>query len=192
MPVIARAATFPQGVTSRPNKVMMPTVIGILLISDTITMGQTKAFHAIMKIKIARVAKAGLQRGNTILKNTPQSPQPSNFAASESSGGMTSIYFRIRRTPKTCAQKGRIIAIRVLTRPRNFMVTKRGIIRDWKGNIKEISKKMNSTSLPGIFSFANAYPARLSKKSENSSTPTVMRMLFDSQVPNFPEINPLR
>ena len=73
--------------------------------------GQRKSFHANRKLKIASVAKAGMESGTMMRKNVPMRLQPSMRAASSSSTGIEAKYWRNRMMPKTSASRGTISAV---------------------------------------------------------------------------------
>lgn len=68
--------------------------------------------------KIATTASAGRHSGSMIRVKMRQSPAPSIRAASMSSSGIVSMYWRSRKTPVGVAAGGMIRPHRELTSPR--------------------------------------------------------------------------
>ena len=70
--------------------------------------GQKKSSHAPWKVKIALAARAGVHSGSTTLQKIRNSLAPSIRAASSSSSGMDSMYWRSRKMPKALTTPGMI------------------------------------------------------------------------------------
>ena len=66
-------------------------------VSVNIIEGVYKLFHDVMKAKIACVAIAGFIKGNAILLNVENSPEPSILAASISEGGITESTYCLKK-----------------------------------------------------------------------------------------------
>src|SRR5258708_20079452 len=80
-----------------------------MLGSDINVSGPRNKFQPPMKLVIARAPAAGAASGSTMRQNTPNSPQPSIRAASNSSGGIAlAMYWRIQNVPNALPIDGTI------------------------------------------------------------------------------------
>ena len=115
--------------------------------------GHRKSFQRHMTEKMASTASAGAVSGRTIRQNTRHSLAPSMRAASISSSGIVSMYWRSRNTPVGVAAGGRITPHSELVRPsavttRNAgtRITEIGIISVDKMKTKIALRPRNCTS----------------------------------------------
>ncbi|MNT71550.1 hypothetical protein D3C72_2100450 [compost metagenome] len=74
------------------------------------TSGHKKAFQAVTKVKMPRLASAGAESGSATRQKVPHGPSPSIRAASSSSVGKARKLWRIRKMPKAPTSPGRISA----------------------------------------------------------------------------------
>ena len=70
--------------------------------------GKKKLFQVPVKTTMARVVRAGPIKGSMICARMRAGPAPSMRAASSSSSGMVSRYWRSRKTPKMLVSEGRM------------------------------------------------------------------------------------
>jgi hypothetical protein len=145
--------------------------------------GQRKSFHALRKLNTARVTRIGVSAGSTIVAKVRSSLAPSIRAASSSSSGMESAYWRTRNMPNTLASDGTRTPAYVLTSPRYFSNRNSGIMPTCPGMISAPSRPLNTRSRPRKGSLAKAYPAVTLKLSESSVASVAMRTLLKMRRP---------
>ena len=73
--------------------------------------GHMNIRHELMKVRIAKVDRAGLDSGRIILKKMYIKPAPSMWAASSRSRGIERKYCLKRNVPYAVNAAGRIIAL---------------------------------------------------------------------------------
>ncbi len=84
------------------------------------------------------------------------SPAPSARAASKSSSGIESAYWRTRKMPNTPAAAGTITPPKLFTNPMVLSIRKSGIIATWPGITRAISNSWKTRSRPAKRSLAKA------------------------------------
>jgi hypothetical protein len=136
------------------EKLASPTgrvkVVGL----EAIISGQKNAFQFPMKLKIARVAKAEVDRGIATVRNIQNSFCPSLLAASSKSSGIDSMNWRIKNMPKALTIPGNIIPQYVST---HFIITEmeyQGITNISVGIMRVLIIIMKTSFFPGKLNFA--------------------------------------
>ena len=110
--ITEHANNSPHNVTSRKLPLKIAKATGKVLIESVlVTMsGHIKLFQDVTKVKIERVAIAGMPSGSAILKKVWNLLQPSILAESSKSFGKERKYWRIINTPNAPNNPGSINA----------------------------------------------------------------------------------
>ena len=109
METVAPVMMACQLLPASPEKLASPTGMVNIVGFATAIRGQRKAFQLPMKLKMARMARAGVTRGRTTVKKIRNSPFPSTRAASMRSSGIVPMNWRIRKTPKALIMPGNMM-----------------------------------------------------------------------------------
>src|SRR4029077_8646752 len=146
--------------------------------------GQRKSFQRHITEKMASTASAGADSGRMMRQKMRHSLAWSIRAASISSSGIVSMYWRNRKTPVGVATAGQMTPHRLFSSPSSETTRKLGTRMIVGGIIKVEMISRNTASRPRKRYFDSANAAMALNSSVTSVATTVMNTLFQRYVPN--------
>src|SRR3984893_6624878 len=150
-------SSAPVSVPWIPFRLARATGYVYMLGSDINVSGPRNEFQPPMKLVIARAPAAGAASGSTMRQKTPNSPQPSMRAASNSSGGIAlAMYCRIQKVPKALPIDGTMNGRNELVQPKWVISMYHGMSPNCPGINIVSSNTQNNSSFRGKLYRANA------------------------------------